>query len=247
MKYRILLPSGYKTETKRYPVLYLLHGLTGGYTNWDTRTKLRKYAAPFKLIVVMPDANNSWYMNSAEKPQDRFEDYIAEDLIAEIDQKYRTIATRESRAIGGLSMGGYGTLKFALKYPELFIFAASFSGAVPVAHDDFRPRAGEFYHQQLLQILGPVGTDAWKANDLFALAEQHDPSRLPYLWLTCGTSDRLLDDNRSLVARFQQRKIPYTYTEAPGEHSWPFWDDELSAMLRELARHMAISGAQGKE
>jgi len=242
MKYRILLPSDYGTSTQRYPVLYLLHGLQGDYTNWDTRTRLREYAAPLQLIVVMPDADDSWYLNSAARPQDRFEDYIAKDLIAEIDQKYRTMATRESRAVAGLSMGGYGALKFALKYPNLFIFAASFSGTVAVAHDDYRPRAGERYHQFLLQILGPAGTEAWKSNDLFALAEKDDSSRLPYLWLSCGTADFLLDGNRQFVALLQQHHIAYTYTEAPGGHSWTVWDDELPVMLRELARHMAIGG-----
>ncbi len=240
MKYRVLLPADYDTTTRQYPVLYLLHGLQGDYTNWDTHTRLREYAAPLQLIIVMPDADDSWYQNSASKPQDRFEDYIAKDLIAEIDQKYRTIAKRELRAIAGLSMGGYGALKFGLKYPNLFAFAASFSGTVAVAHDEYSRRAGEHYHQLLLQILGPAGTGLWKANDLFPLSETYDPTRLPYLWLSCGTADLLLDDNRRFVASLQQHKISYTYTEAPGGHSWVFWNDELPAMLRELARNLDI-------
>ena len=240
MKYRILLPSDYDIRTHRYPVLYLLHGLQGDYTNWDTHTHLREYAAPLQVIIVMPDADNSWYLNSTTHSKDRFEDYVAKDLIAEIDQKYRTIATRESRAIAGLSMGGYGSLKFALKYPNLFVFAGSVSGTVAVAHADYHPQAAERYHQLLQQILGPVGSEPWKANDLFALAKKDDPSRLPYLWLSCGAADLFLEENRRFVELLQQHKIPYTYTEAPGGHSWTFWDDALPVMLRELERHMAI-------
>ena len=91
MKYRILLPCGYQSGSGRFPVLYLLHGLYGDYLNWDTRTNLERCAQRYELIVVMPDAGDSWYTNSATDPKDKFEDYIAKDLVAEIDGKFRTL------------------------------------------------------------------------------------------------------------------------------------------------------------
>jgi S-formylglutathione hydrolase FrmB len=242
MKYRILLPAGYDRSARRYPVLYLLHGLAGSYLDWDTKTHLEEYAAPLQVIIVMPDAGDSWYTNSVTNPQDRFEDYIAMEIIAEIDKTYRTIATRHARAIGGLSMGGYGAVKFALKYPNLFAFAGVFSGTLAVARDpDFKTRAGEKYNRQLLEIYGAANSPTRAANDVFALAEKATPDALPYFWIACGTSDGLLDSNRRFVALLQQRRISYTYTEAPGAHTWAFWDEELPSMLRVLARHMELS------
>jgi putative tributyrin esterase len=245
MKYRILLPAGYEQGARRYPVLYLLHGLTGSFLDWDTKTRLAEYAAPLQLIVVMPDAGDSWYTNSVGNPQDRFEDYIAKDLIAAIDKTYRTIARQHARAIAGLSMGGYGATKFALKYPQLFVFAGSFSGVQTIVHDpDFKIPFGDKYNQQLLEIFGPPGSPARAANDVLALAERANPAALPYFWLACGTEDGLLAGNRQFVALLHERRIPYTYTEAPGAHSWDFWDEELPAMLRELARHMNVGAAR---
>ncbi|MGZ4833751.1 MAG: alpha/beta hydrolase [Terriglobales bacterium] len=240
MKYRILLPAGYDRGARHYPVLYLLHGLGGDYTNWDSRTRLREYVAGMALIVVMPDADDSWYVNSVAEPQNRFEDYIVKDLVTEIDTKYRTIATRKARAIAGLSMGGYGSVKIALKYSNLFVFAGSLSGTLDVAHEDHKPRAGEKYHQLLLAILGPAGGATWLANDVFALAGGQHPAGFPYFWISCGTDDFLLESNRQFTAALQQRKIPYTYIEAPGGHSWALWDEELPAMLREMSRHVDV-------
>jgi S-formylglutathione hydrolase FrmB len=244
MKYRIILPAGYEASTRRYPVLYLLHGLAGDYLNWDTRTHLAEYTAPLQLILVMPDAGNSWYTNSVSKPENRFEDYIAKDLIAEMDARYRTISTRHARAIAGLSMGGYGAVKIALRYPGQFVFAGSFSGVLSVAHDpDYVPRLGEKFAQQLPEIFGPAGGPAYVANDVFALVEKAG-SDLPYFWIACGTGDRLLEGNREFVALLHRRKVAYTYKEAPGGHSWAFWDEQLPAMFRDLSRHMELGPAR---
>ena len=245
MKYRIILPAGYDRSVRRYPVLYLLHGLSGSYLDWDTRTHLAEYAAPLQLIVVMPDAGDSWYTNSSASTQDRFEDYIFKDLVPEIDKTYRTIATRHARAIGGLSMGGYGAMKFALKYPNLFVFAGSFSGVQTVVHEPgLMLPFGEKYVQQVLEIYGPPSGPTRTANDIIALADKANPAALPYLWISCGTADGFLESNREFVVLLQQRKIAYTYEEAPGGHSWAFWDEELPAMFRELARHMELGPAR---
>jgi S-formylglutathione hydrolase FrmB len=245
MKYRIILPAGYGRSMRRYPVLYLLHGLTGSYLDWDTKTHLAKFAAPLQLIIVMPDAGDSWYTNSSANPQDRFEDYIFRDLVPEIDTTYRTIAARHARAIGGLSMGGYGAMKFALKYPNLFVFAGSFSGVQTVVHDpELMLPFGEKYVQQLLEIYGPPSGPARTANDIFDLVDKANPAALPYFWITCGTADGFLESNREFVALLQQRKIAYTYEEAPGGHGWAFWDEELPAMFRELSRHMELGPAR---
>ena len=99
----------------RYPVIYLLHGLTGHYNNWAEKTKLEQYAANYNYIIVMPEGDNGWYTDSATVPNDKYESYIIKELIPEIDKKYRTKADRQNRAIAGLSMGGYGSIKIRFK------------------------------------------------------------------------------------------------------------------------------------
>src|SRR6266566_154556 len=131
LPYNIILPPDYAVSpVTRYPVLYLLHGLTGHYTDWRARTNVADYAAHYRLIVVMPEGNNGWYTDSATVPTDKYETYILQELIPDVQRRYRTIEDRSGRAIAGLSMGGYGAIKFGLKSPSTFVFAASMSGAV---------------------------------------------------------------------------------------------------------------------
>lgn len=229
MKYRVILPGSYDSGSSRFPVLYLLHGSGGGYLDWDTRTDIEHYAEHFPLIIVMPDADDSWYTDSASNPKDKFETYIAKDLIAEIDAKYRTIQVRYSRAIAGLSMGGYAAMKFALKYPDEFIFAGSLSGAQD-AGGDFEKREPQ-YHAKMLEIYGPEGSPTRRDNNVLLLVDHADPSHLPYLYVACGTEDFLLASNRQLVAKLSARKIPYEYHESVGAHDWDYWDRMIRKML----------------
>src|SRR5215216_4128335 len=97
MKYRVLLPSGYDMSPKRYPVLYLLHGLGGNYTDWTMRTNLAEYSRSFALIIVMPDGENSWYTNTLDGVS-KFEDYITTDLPADVVRKFRTVNSRYGRS-----------------------------------------------------------------------------------------------------------------------------------------------------
>lgn len=241
MRYRIILPSDYEAMRRRYPVLYLLHGLTGDYADWESRTDLAEYAQRLHLIIVMPDGNDAWYTNSAGDPQEKYEDYIAKDLIPEIDKQYRTINARYARAIAGLSMGGYGALKFGLKYPQTFAFAASFSGALQVARDAdfFATRPGK-YRDGIMKIFGPAGSQTRAENDIYALVKKAVPARMPYIYLDCGTEDELLQANREFVALLHQQKIAYEYRELPGAHAWDYWDRQVRAMFEVLAQRMDI-------
>ncbi|HEX5869493.1 MAG TPA: alpha/beta hydrolase-fold protein [Longimicrobium sp.] len=125
----VVLPVGYHASARRYPVLYLLHGHDGGHRNWLDRTNLLAHTARLPLIIVLPDAGNSWYTNSFARPEERFEEYVAREVPAFIDLHFRTLTYREARYVAGLSMGGYGALKLGLKYPGRFSLAGSFSAA----------------------------------------------------------------------------------------------------------------------
>jgi putative tributyrin esterase len=229
MRYRLLLPHDYD-KGGRFAVLYLLHGLYGDYKNWDTRTGLENYARNLHLLIVMPDADDSWYTNSATVPGDKFEDYIVKDLIPEVDEKYLTIRERHARAIAGLSMGGYGAIKFALKYPDLFAFAGSVSGALNAAQnlDTLRPE----FRPRLLEVFGNEGSPTRAENDVFRLLDRPNRTTYPYVYLACGTADSFLDVNRALADQLLSQKIAYEYHETPGDHSWEYWDGTLLPMLQ---------------
>ena len=133
-KYNILLPRDYEQSTDRYPVLYLLHGLTQNYTAWGLSNGAPFYGGLYDdLIIVMPDVGNSWYTNyeqSADGQTNNWADHIVRDVVNHVDWNYRTIARREGRAINGLSMGGYGAITLGLRNPDMFISIGSTSGAL---------------------------------------------------------------------------------------------------------------------
>lgn len=239
MHYLVLLPPDYSSG-HRFAVVYLLHGLYGDYKNWDTRTRLKSAAESVPLLIVMPDADDSWYTNSATKPADKFEDYIVRDLVSEIDVKYRTIPERRARAIAGLSMGGYGAIKFALKYPNLFAFAGSLSGAFNAA-EDLDDRQPDF-SAKLREVFGNRGNQTRAENDVFLLLKgSHDYA---YFYLACGTTDSFLDTNRALAAQLSALKVPYEYHETPGGHTWEYWDAELTPMLEAATRRLELAAAR---
>lgn len=229
MKYRVLLPADYGSSGVQYRTLYLLHGLTGDYLDWSTRTDLARIARDTPLVIVMPDGENSWYVNGADKGP-RFEDYIADDLVKDVEAKYRVIRSRYGRAIAGLSMGGYGALKIALKRPGVFVAAGGFSSALGVTDPKFDDSMTA-YKEQLYRILGPAASETRTANDILLIAGKAKPETAPALYFDCGTSDGLLDESRELAAVLQKRGFTYEYHELPGAHTWDYWSRRLEVFL----------------
>ena len=238
MPYRIMLPIGYaqQNSTRRYPVVYLLHGLTGHYDNWTDKTRLATMTAGQDIIVVTPEGENGWYTDSAAKATDKFESYIIKELIPEIDKKFRTIADRNHRAIAGLSMGGYGAIKFGVKHPELFVVAGSFSGALGAASITEKQIPGAL-GRSIDEIFGATGSETRAGNDLFVLLRGSTPEKikaLPFLYIDCGTEDFLFKNNQDFTALLLEKKIPHEYRQLPGGHNWKYWDAQVEEFL-ELA------------
>ncbi len=245
LPYNVLLPADYDqaaTKMKRYPVLYLLHGLTGHYTNWLEHTRLADYAMPYDLIIIMPEGNDGWYTDSTTTPTDKYESYILRELIPDVEKRFRVDGKRESRAIAGLSMGGYGALKFGVKYPEMFAFAGSMSGALGAASwTESDLRGLQFIWRTLPPVFGPENSATRAANDVDKLYRELPADRiaaLPYVYLDCGTEDPLLPSNRGLADILVSRKIPHEYRQLPGNHSWKYWDAQVQEVLRITAKKL---------
>jgi putative tributyrin esterase len=248
LPYNVLLPVDYdhpSSKTKRYPVIYLLHGLTGHYTNWFERTKLSDHAAPYNLIIVTPEGNDNWYTDSVTVPADKYESYIIEELLPDVQRRFRAVEAREGRAIAGLSMGGYGALKFGVKYPETFAFAGSMSGALDVTSlKEADLGAFKFIWRTILPVFGPENSANRAANDLHKLLLELQAEKigaLPYVYVDCGTEDPLLPSNRSLAEILVQKKIPHEYRQLPGSHNWAYWDQQVQEVLKLAAKKLRVT------
>ena len=233
MPYRVIVPGESKPGMKvKYPVVYLLHGLTGHYSNWIDKTKLVEYAARHKFIIVTAEGDNGWYSDSVTVANDKYESYIVEELIPEVEKKYDALGTRENRFISGLSMGGYGAIKFGLKYPDKFALVGSFSGALGAA--GFTAKTAGNIGKSIEAIFGAEDSETRKSNDIFKLIREITPEKLktlPFIYQSCGTEDFLIQNNRDFLALMNEKKVPHEYREFPGVHDWKFWDDQVREFL----------------
>ena len=244
--YRILYPVQYQypdKREKRFPVIYLLHGVTGHSSDWLERTRMALYATHHDLFIVMIEGGNGWYTDSATIPTDKYESYILQELIPEVEKRFRISQERDGRAIAGLSMGGYGAVKFGLKRPEMFAVAASMSGAFGAASWTQKdvPNSGPIL-DSILKTFGPVNSSTRAENDVFKLVRNVPADRissLPFFYLDCGTEDFLFPFSRELAGLFVERKIPHEYRQLPGDHNWKYWDRQIQEILKLASQRLA--------
>lgn len=236
-KFGVLLPEGYDTS-RRYPVLYLLHGHDGSYRDWVDRTGIASVVREIPLIVVLPDAGNSWYVNSYADRSKRYEEYLLKDLRTAVESRYRVDTTR--RSIAGLSMGGYGAILYALKRPDLFRFAGSLSGAFlfpRFIEDTVRQPVGRHLARSLRSAFGPEPNAHRDANDVFILARSVDTNRTPYIYLATGIQDGFKDFlplHRMFADTLRAAGVPYELHETRGGHSWAYWGREIRPLLERM-------------
>jgi S-formylglutathione hydrolase FrmB len=240
MTYRVILPKDYFKGENRYPILYLLHGLTGHYKSWETHVDWVSYLDRYRLIVVSIEGENSWFVNAAasagggSNSKEKWEDYVIKDIIDDVENRFRVNRTESYRAIAGMSAGGYAAINLALKYPLVFKFAGSLSGAVSITRDPELEKALKDFG--IAAIFGPPNSESRKANDVFLLAEKAEPAHTSYIYMTCGTEDDTVIANHQFADVLRKRHIAYEMREFPGLHEWSFWSAALPDMLRALAR-----------
>jgi putative tributyrin esterase len=209
------------------PVLYLLHGLSDDDTIWLRRTSIERYVAPLGLAVVMPQVQRSFYAD--EHYGGRYWSFLSEELPGLVQDWFRVSERREDTFVAGLSMGGYGALKWAARQPERFAAAASLSGAVDVAglrSQRVRPEDPRMFDR----VFGDRGA-AGGPDDLLWLLDREDAAALPPVYLCCGTEDTLIDDNRAFADRARGAGLTVTTDFGPGDHDWAYWDDTIQDVL----------------
>jgi putative tributyrin esterase len=238
MQYRAVLPANI-APGRKLPVLYLLHGGGGSFHDWSNYSDVARYAEQ-AVILVMPEGHNSYYTNSADRPQDRYEDYIEHDLIADVELRFPVADGRAHRAIAGISMGGFGAVVLALKHPDLFIFAGGLSSALDVPSRPFSmKRWGQWREHRA--IFGPWESQSRRASDPFVLARSVDPDKAPYIFLSCGEQEGLLPANRKFAALLQARRFRYEFHTGPGGHDWNQWNQRLPDLIESMMQHLARS------
>lgn len=236
--YRVLVPETQAAGSESLPILYLLHGLFGDRTNWQELTRISALESVKSMAVVMPDAGDSWYVDGPKGSCDDYETFFLEEFLPVTGMRLRS---NGKRAVAGLSMGGYGALKFALKRPDLFAFAASSSGAFNVTRltsDDCQGDLSEL-ENSVSAVFGSGKSECRIANDLFLLAESADPSALPPIHIECGTEDVFLESNRRFVEVMSSRSISHSYSEISGGHDWNFWAESFERIVGMALGHLS--------
>lgn len=218
-------------DSPRYPLLVMLHGINSNHSHWDTYTRIARYAAAYKIVIAFPDGGNGWYTNAVNNGP-RYEDDLIEDFIPHLQKTLPIANPGKQWGIGGLSMGGYGAVKIALKHWKLFSVAAGHSGAYE------KPNVPEVH-----PVFGDPQVDGAfrKAENPIALAELalcRWPAERPYLYLDCGADDFLIETNRRFKDHLNFVGYPHTYHEMPGQHTWPYWDRAFRTVLPALSNRL---------
>lgn len=231
--YRAILPAVVQSPQK-LPVVYLLHGGGGDFREWSNDSDVARFAEE-RLVLVMPEGESSYYTNSVDRPKDRFEDYIVKDLIADVESRFPADPSR--RSIAGVSMGGFGAIKLALKHPEVYSFVGALSPAIDVPSRPFSIRRMSQYRYHA-SIFGAWGSQTRKGNDPFVLAGQVDPSKVPFIFFACGEREGLLPSNRQFASLLAQRNFRFEFHPGPGGHNWDQWNRRLPDMFASLRSHL---------
>lgn len=220
------------------PVLYLLHGLSDDDSIWLRRTSIERYAAALGIAVVMPKVGRSFYADEAVG-QDYWQ-FVAHELPAMIGKMFNVSSAREDTFVAGLSMGGYGAFKLALRHPERFAAAASLSGAMRVG-GSVVVEALKSEVPQVWMGQDPEGS----LDDLLHLVQTADAQSLPMLYQVCGQQDFLYQDNLDFAdAAKEAGVLVESHLDGPGDHDWQYWDDEIRKVLDWLPLSQRLDGGQ---
>jgi S-formylglutathione hydrolase FrmB len=221
----VIMPDSY-SEGQALPVVYLLHGHGGKFSDWPRSAKgIEELADQYGILLVCPDGGvSSWYFDSPMDTNYQYETYITQELIPWIDGHYSTVASPRGRGITGLSMGGHGALYLAFRHQDIFGAAGSMSGGV-----DFRPFPNNW---DLPKRLGTYAEypENWENNTVVNMLHLLKPNALALI-IDCGSDDFFYKVNCNLHEQLLYRNIPHDFTSRPGAHNWEYWRNAIQYQL----------------
>lgn len=236
VNFAVYLPPDYHCSTRRYPVVYLLHGFTDDESGWIqfgevnvSADQLIKAGEIPSMIIVMPDGGVTWYIDdyAGKAP---FETMLLKELIPHVDATYRTRPKREFRGVSGLSMGGYGSLMFAMRNPDVFAACAAFSSGV-MTEEEIVAMPDDRWDRVFSSLFGEKLrgqdrlNDHWKKYSPLSLAASLESDSLKKVryYIDCGDDDFLYKGNAALHVLLRDRMIPHEYRVRDGAHEWLYW------------------------
>ena len=232
--YRAIVPKVGPSE--HLPVLYLLHGANSGPAEVIERSNVVKLAAAERLVVVIPEAEYSYYTNAKHKRHSRWEDAITLDLPSDVEARFPVLKGREHTGIAGISMGGYGAIKLVLKHPDLYGFTGSMSGALDITR---RPASVRRWGQTLRiwNIFG-VRSSARQDEDVFTLLDHAQDLHHTRWFESCGQDDPLHGVNERFVRKARERGLDLDAITTPGGHDWQSWNAAMPDLFRAAAQSL---------
>jgi len=249
--FTVQLPPSYADGKKRYPTVYVLHGLFEGSGFWERRglaslvEQLWASGELPEMVVVAVDGGNSFFVNG---PGGRYQDLVTGDVVSAIESRYRVVPGRDGRALLGISMGGYAALRIALARPEAFPAVAAHSAMLLPKVPTREEGAGRGQVAAFHRVFGdPIDTELWSQSNPLLLAQKADPRRTPALYFDCGSEDRygLADGNQELHRRLESRGVPHEFALHPGDHGYEYVRSVLARSLRFLAAALPQAGTKG--
>lgn len=220
----LIVPDNYQQNKQlRYPSVYLLHGYSGNYRDWvkNYESQLVKTANQDQIILIMPDGlYGSWYLNSPISESSQYASMFVNQLIPAVDNNFRTIATRDKRAISGLSMGGYGSFYLAGTHPELFGAVGGMSGVYTLKDS----------HSNSAWVVLGKDQSKWESFNVDNYLPQFKKYNTAIIF-DVGTEDYLLPTARRLHSEMLEEHIKHNYGEAPGVHDWNYWLNSIDYQL----------------
>ncbi|MFT6934809.1 MAG: enterochelin esterase-like enzyme [Maribacter sp.] len=247
VNYSIYLPDGYEDSERHYPVVYLLNGYTGDETDWIEAGGMQRIVDHEieqgniqEMVIVMPDGDDRLYMNRTDGTYP-FEDMFMKELLPYIQSQYRVRKGKRYTGISGLSMGGAGSLRLALKYDKQFGACAAFSSAIftedSVTASDSESMNG-YVSKAMPDMVGTKGKNrlnkSYEDYDVLHLVKTKDLALLKTvkIYFDCGDDDFLTLGNAELHKELIERQIPHEYRVRDGAHTWPFWRESLPVGLK---------------
>ncbi len=220
----VVIPDNITEQKEKYKVVYLLHGLSDNCTAWFQNTQVALFANEYNVVFVMPEVQRSFYTDM--KNGLNYFTYITEELPKICQKLFNVSDKREDNFVMGLSMGGYGALKCALKYPERYKGCGAFSAACNMKrflnYDET-----DFFYKEIKAILGQ-NLELLEENDIYPLIDKCDKSDIkPEIFVTCGTEDFIYHMSTELKEALEKTSIPFTYKEWSGAHEWYLWNKSL--------------------
>lgn len=245
VSYTVYLPADYDQSERSYPVVYLLHGYTDDNTGWLQFGEINRYADKAiaegtipPMIIIMPDADSSFYINSYDG-KEKYEDFFIKEFMPAVEKTWRIKGEKRYRGVAGLSMGGYGALIYSLKYPDLFAAAAPLSAAV--SDDNAIISMPDYNWNRIFGQLYGRGlsgkdrlTSAWYDNSVLKIIENKTTDELKKVryWIDCGDDDFLTKGNSLLHILLIDKQVPHEYRVRDGAHNWTYWRTGITDALQ---------------